>query len=233
MKVKKIALACGLAMLGMSVQSFAEISMNIGATSNYIWRGVTQTDDGAAISGGIDWSHDSGFYVGNWVSNVDFGPGTSPYEHDIYGGYSGEISDFGYDVGLIYYMYDSDDDANFLEAALSGSWKFLSAGVNYTLDGDADDDTSAFVDGDIYYYGGASYDLPEDFSVSLTVGRYSFENNDEPGVTSYNNVLLSLSKSAGDYGDVTLSVSDTDLDDADDPNEDDDMRFSVSWSKTF
>lgn len=226
MKMKKIALACGVAMLGMSVQSFADISMNIGATSNYIWRGVTQTDDGAAISGGLDWSHDSGFYVGNWVSNVDFGPGTSPYEHDLYGGFAGEISDFGYDAGLIYYMYDSDDDANFLEASLSGSWKFLSAGVNYTLDGDADDDTSAFVDGDIYYHAGVSFDLPENFSVGLTGGRYSFENGGEPGVTSYNHALLDISRSAGDFGDVTLSVSDTDLDD-------DDVKFLVSWSKTF
>lgn len=226
MKMKKMALACGVAMLGMSAQSMAEVSMNIGATSNYIWRGVTQTDDAAAISGGVDWSSDIGIYLGAWASNVDFGPDTSPYELDLYGGYAGEVGDFGYDIGLIYYTYDSDDDANFLELGLSGSWKFLSAGLNYTLTGDADDDTSAYVDGDLYYFAGLNFDLPQDFSVGLTIGGYSFENDGVGAIDDYAHYLLDLSKSAGDFGDVTLSLTDTDLDD-------DDPKVFVSWSKTF
>lgn len=48
------------------------ISANIGAVSNYIWRGVTQTQDGAAIQGGLDLTHSSGFYIGTHASNVDF-----------------------------------------------------------------------------------------------------------------------------------------------------------------
>jgi uncharacterized protein (TIGR02001 family) len=48
------------------------ISANIGAVSNYMWRGVTQTQDGAAVQGGLDFKHESGFYAGTWVSNVDF-----------------------------------------------------------------------------------------------------------------------------------------------------------------
>lgn len=227
MKKTKIALVCGAAILGASTQSMAEVSMNIGATSNYIWRGISQTSDAAAISGGLDWSGATGLYAGTWVSNVDFGGCCeTSYELDLYGGYAGQVGDFGYDLGLIYYAYDEDDDANFLELGLSGSWQFLSAGLNYTLDGDADDDTSPFVEGDLYYYAGASFDLPEDFSVGLTLGKYSFENDGEPDVEDYTHYQADLTKSAGDFGDVTLSLSDTDLDD-------DDMKFFVSWAKTF
>jgi len=230
MKINKLALACGVAMLGMSAQSMAEVSMNIGATSNYIWRGVTQTDDAAAISGGFDWSAESGLYAGTWVSNVDFGPCCeTSYELDLYGGFANEVGDFGYDVGLIYYTYDEDDDANFLELGLSGSWQFLSAGLHYTLSSDVDDTNGAetFIEGDLYYYAGASFDLPEDFSVGLTLGAYSFEDDGVNGADfDYSHYQVDLSKSAGDFGDVTLSLSDTDIDD-------DDMKFFVSWSKTF
>jgi len=52
-------------------------SANIGAVSNYIWRGVTQTGDQAAIQGGVDVSHESGFYAGTWISNIDWDEGSS------------------------------------------------------------------------------------------------------------------------------------------------------------
>ncbi len=226
MKMNKIALACGVAMLGMSAQTMAEVSMNLGATSNYIWRGESQTGDAAAISGGVDWASDMGIYLGAWTSNVDFGGDTSPYELDLYGGYAGEVGDFGYDVGLIYYTYDQDDDANFLELGLSGDWKMLSAGLNYTLNGDADNDTSKYVSGDLYYFLGLGFDLPQEFAVGLTFGGYSYENDGVGGIEDYTHFLVDLSKSAGDFGDVTLSLTDTDQDD-------DDPKFFVSWSKTF
>ncbi|MBK1631971.1 hypothetical protein CKO31_14750 [Thiohalocapsa halophila] len=52
-------------------------SANIGAVSNYIWRGVTQTGDQAAIQGGLDVAHESGFYAGTWASNIDWDEGSS------------------------------------------------------------------------------------------------------------------------------------------------------------
>ncbi|RDH89572.1 MAG: hypothetical protein DIZ77_04650 [endosymbiont of Seepiophila jonesi] len=234
MKMNKIALACGAVMLGMSGLSVAdnEFGMNIGVTSNYIWRGVTQTDDGAAVSGGVDYAHGSGFYAGAWASNVDWStvdgagattPSPVSYELDLYGGYAGEIGDFGYDAGLIYYTYDDSADSNFLELGLSGSWKFLSAGLNYTLSGQADDDTGLYVSGDMYYYAGVSFDLPQDFSIGGTVGKYDFTNSSDDDYTHYQ---VDVSKTAGDYGDVSLSLADTDMDGSD-------IKFFVSWSKSF
>ncbi|MCU7795949.1 MAG: TorF family putative porin [Candidatus Thiodiazotropha sp. (ex Myrtea spinifera)] len=234
MKMNKLALACGVAMLGLSSVAVAEVSMNIGATSNYIFRGVTLSGDSAAISGGVDWSAESGLYAGAWASNL---AGAGDYELDLYGGYSGEAAGFGYDVGLIYYTYPSDLDADYAELYGNGSWNFLTFGLAYTVSSDVDDTPAAeaFIDGDLYYYVGASFDLEQDYSIALTLGRQTFEDDGVGGAElDYTHYQIDLTKSAGDFGDVTLSLSDTDLTDTD-PNAggDSDPRFFVSWSKGF
>jgi uncharacterized protein (TIGR02001 family) len=200
--------------LGASAQSIAEVSMNIGATSNYIWRGMTQTSDEAAISGGLDWNSAMGLYAGTWVSNVSSG-----YELDLYGGYKGEVGDFGYDAGVIIYTYDSDADADFTELLFAADWKFLSGGINYTLSADNND-----AEGDFYYFAGLDFDLPQDFAVGGVIGTYDFDAGGD-----YTHFQVNLSKSAGDFGDVTLSLSDTDKDFGIDK----DAKFFVSWSKGF
>lgn len=75
--------------------AYAEVSGNIGVTSNYFWRGQTQTDDGSAVSGGLDYAGE-GYYAGVWASNVAGGE-----EFDFYIGT--EIN--GFDIGYISYMY--------------------------------------------------------------------------------------------------------------------------------
>lgn len=232
MKMNRLALACGAAMLGLSSLASAEVSMNIGVTSNYVWRGMTQNDNSTAFSGGLDWSHESGFYAGTWISQA-----WTDYEMDLYGGYNGSIGDFGYGAGVTYYTYPSDDDANFAELGLSGSWQMLSFGLDYTFSSDIKDTKAAeqFIEGDLHYYVGASFDLPEDFSLGLTLGSYAFEDdgvgNADLDFTYYQ---VDLSKSVGEFGDVTLSLSDSDIKNSSDfGGEDGDLRFLVSWAKTF
>jgi uncharacterized protein (TIGR02001 family) len=229
MKRMTKTLAAG-SLLAFSPLASAEFSANIGATSNYVWRGATQTDDQAAISGGLDYAHDSGFYVGTWASNVNFGDdanGDGSYELDLYGGYGGSFGEFGFDVGLTSYLYPLDDDADFLELGLSGSFKFLTVGLAYTLDGDGDDDTP-FNEGDIYYYASASFDVAEGWSVGGTIGHYDFD-VPSSGDVDYTHGQVDLTKSAGDFGDFTLSASVAD----EEANGDNDPRVFVSWSKTF
>ena len=234
MKMHKLALACGVAVLGLSSAVSADVSMNIGATSNYIFRGVTLSGDEAAISGGADWSGESGLYAGAWASNL---AGASDYELDLYGGYAGEFADVGYDVGLLYYTYPSDLDADYAELYANGGWNLLSFGLAYVVSSDVDDTDAAeqFIEGDLYFYIGASVELPEDFSIGLTVGRQTFEDDGVGDAElDYTHYQVDLTKSAGDFGDVTLSFSDTDLDDTDDSaGGDSDPRFFVSWSKEF
>lgn len=79
---------------------------NASLFSDYRFRGFTQTGYKPAFQGGFDLAHKSGFYVGNWNSNVEQGlyNGAS-LEMDFYGGYKGEIAGIGYDVGGYYYYY--------------------------------------------------------------------------------------------------------------------------------
>jgi uncharacterized protein (TIGR02001 family) len=82
------------------------ITGNLSLASDYRFRGISQTNKQPALSGGFDVAHSSGFYIGNWNSNIDsdFFQGAN-IEMDFYGGYKGSISDIGYDVGAIYYYY--------------------------------------------------------------------------------------------------------------------------------
>ncbi|MEW8596414.1 MAG: TorF family putative porin [Candidatus Thiodiazotropha endolucinida] len=225
MKMNRLAQACGVAMLGLSSIAAAEVSTNIGVTSNYIWRGLTQTGNSTALSGGFDWSGESGLYAGTWLSEA-----WDDYELDLYGGYAGEVGDFGYDVGLIYYAYSSDAESDFIELAVSSSWQFLTAGLNYVFSAE---DAVEVIEEDLYYYLGAGFDLPQDFSIGLTVGFVEPDGDGDDDLEDYTHYQIDLTKATGDFGDVTLSVSDTDLDDTDAAGEDSDMRFFISWSKGF
>jgi uncharacterized protein (TIGR02001 family) len=227
MKINPIALACSAALVGLSATAQAEFSANIGVTSNYLWRGVSQTADGPAISGGIDYAHDSGFYAGTWASNIEGDTGTA-YELDLYGGYAGEYNDFGYDVGLIYYAYpDSDtEDWDFYEIYAGGSYKWFGAGLAYTFGGDGDSDAQ-FNSGDIYYYANAAFDIAEGWSIGGTIGYYDFDVPDSSDV-DYAHYQLDLTRGAGDFGDFTFTVSTADKESGDDDN-----KVVVSWAKSF
>ena len=45
---------------------------NIGLYSQYVFRGISQTDEKPAVQGGFDLGHKSGFYVGTWASNISW-----------------------------------------------------------------------------------------------------------------------------------------------------------------
>lgn len=102
---------------------------NAGLFSDYRFRGFTQTDYKPAFQGGFDFAHKSGFYLGNWNSNVEQAlfNGAS-LEMDFYGGYKHTFGDFGLDVGVIYYYYPGTNkvqpgvDAKNFEAYIGGSW---------------------------------------------------------------------------------------------------------------
>ena len=105
--------------------------------SDYRFRGISQTYEGPAVQGGFDYSHSSGFYLGNWNSNVasQVYTGGSGIEMDVYGGYKRSFGGFGLDIGYLYYHYPN---AEFQSAGngsqgfdsqdiyLGGSWKWIS-----------------------------------------------------------------------------------------------------------
>jgi uncharacterized protein (TIGR02001 family) len=119
------------------------ISGNAGLFSDYRFRGYTQTDYNPALQGGVDFAHKSGFYLGNWNSNVNANlySGAS-LEMDFYGGYKAAFGDFTLDVGTIYYFYPgtgqtggvySGLDAKNWEVYVGGAWGPLSAKYYYSF----------------------------------------------------------------------------------------------------
>ncbi len=219
--MKKFAILTGALLAFGSAQ--AELTANIGVTNNYIWRGVTQTDDEAAVSGGLDYASESGFYAGTWASNVDFGEtGT---EVDLYGGFAGETAGgFGYDVGFIHYLYPELDEADFTEVYVSGSVGGFSLSANYQIDADFSDENW------LYLRAGYEVELNEDYSLGFELGNYSTDDEvvfgDDDNYTHYG---VNLSK-----GDFTLGLVKNNID-SESPfgKQADDLRVVVSWSREF
>jgi len=137
MKLIKISLAAALALsvlYGADTTSDVSVSANMALTSNYVWRGMTQSDNSPAVQGGVDLGY-KGLYASVWGSNVEFGAGnTASMELDIYGGYAGELYGIGYDVGAIQYAYPNQSkELNFAEAyiGLSKDFEVVNIGAKY------------------------------------------------------------------------------------------------------
>ena len=215
----------------------ADFTGNITATSNYVWRGVTQTQDGAAIQGGLDYSGPLGFYVGTWASNTDFreytttGTDTSgaSYEVDFYGGFAMEFGPVGVDVGYISYNYpqnttDADEDLDYGEAYLGLS--FEAGPVTVSLQGNYTSNYGTISEDALYSEIGLDYGITEDLTLSLHAGSYDFNDDLETldGAVDYKDYSVSLTK-----GEFTFTFSDMDGDNVDFP-QDEDGKIIVSWT---
>jgi uncharacterized protein (TIGR02001 family) len=204
-----------------SLSVHAEVTANAAVSSNYHWRGLTQTDDSAAVSGGLDYSNESGFYVGTWVSNVDFGDDTS-HELDIYTGYKGKTDHFDYDVGYIYYAYpDATGDTDFGELYAELTWQWLSVKASHLLHAQNDSSTEEDM---LYLELNASFTVLNDTELALHIGRSSGDTIQEwtSRDDTYMDYSISLSKSG-----FTFALLKTDLDN------DDDLQVSVSYGVDF
>jgi len=203
-----VTLATGL--FTTQAQAVEGLSANAAVSSNYIWRGVTQTDDQAAVSGGIDYANESGFYAGTWVSNVDFGDDTNS-ELDLYLGYGFEAGDFAFDFGYLSYIYSGGEDIDFSEVYASVSWDVLTVGYNALVDSDGSD---GFGDGG-YLYAALAFEINEGLELALHYGT------SDDFYTDYDDYGISLSKN-----NFTFSITDTDQSGSD-------ASFAISYSVDF
>ena len=124
------------------------IESGVTLTSDYRFRGISQTSEDPAIQASVNIGHESGFYVGAWASSIDGDPvtgalpGYGDAEVDLYAGYSADMGGVGVDVGLLYYWYPaaiSGADTDFFEPYATVSATMgpvdLGVGVNYAWDG--------------------------------------------------------------------------------------------------
>ncbi len=218
----------------MSSQTIAEespheFSANVALSTDYMYRGGSQTSEQPAISGGIDYSYSTGgfadFYVGTWASNVDFAGINLPsanIEMDFYGGIAGEFSNgISWDIGGLYYYYSSVSDIE--ETALGGDPNFFEAygSLGYTFSDVAyEPSIGVFFAWSPDYFGevGDSYYTAVDMGLSLPygislAGQIGWQEFDRDGLADYSHYSVGLSK---DIGNFTLDGSWYDsIDDAD------------------
>lgn len=193
---------------------------NIGVVSNYIFRGISQTQNHPALQGGFDYNHASGFYVGTWASNVAWVT-RSDYKYkdnnslevDLYGGYKGAFADdFTYDVGLIKYYYPGTSMGNVtpdtMEVYGAIGWKFITLKYSQTISqymvgwsGTNGENTR----GSGYLDLSANYDLGDGWGVQGHVGHQKIKNYSD---ASYTDWKLGVTKDVG-FGVVGLAYTDT------------------------
>ncbi|ACT58337.1 TorF family putative porin [Hirschia baltica] len=183
-----------------------ELSGNVALTTDYHWRGVSQSNQDLALQGGFDLATDAGFYAGTWASTIDFLDDTdSNLEVDFYAGYGGEFGEgFGFDVGAIYYAYpDSDDgDLDFYEVYAGLSKSMGVADISGMLSYDPDNET-------LYANADLGVAFSDSFGASVGVGSYL------DGFDEYTNYNIGGTYSVSGF-DLDLRWYDNDADGAED-----------------
>ncbi len=155
---------------------------NAAATSEYMFRGISQTDDHPAIQAGAGYSFSNGFYVGGWASNVDFGESTDA-EIDTFVGWNGDLNEnLNLDVQLVRYNYVGEPDGvDYAYNELIGKVSFAenySATLGYTNDF-LNSDTDSF-------YGAVGGSWTVGNEVNLTAGLgYTTVQGTEDGYLDY------------------------------------------------
>jgi len=134
-----------LSLLALGAAAHADVTGTVTVVSDYDFRGITQTAQDPALQGSIDWTSDSGIYLGAWGSNVDFGDDVDvDVEVDLYGGIRGG-EDITWDLGIIYYTYMDGSEFNYPEIYASIGYKWLSGKLWYSDEfGGVDDNGEAY-----------------------------------------------------------------------------------------
>lgn len=160
---------------------------SVALTTDYVFRGVSQTNEDPAIQGSLDYAHPSGFYLGVWASNVDeiiISKGN--IEIDYYAGYTAEFfKGFSYDVSLIYYSYPSggDPEPDYIEGHLGLGYAFsdillepsLGVGYNYSPDFFGEDGNGNYINGTL------DVTLPAAFGLGFELGYQHVEGDKTTG----------------------------------------------------
>ena len=233
--MRNLRILAALGLVAAAGAANAGVTSTWTLASDYDFRGITQTAQDPAIQASIDYAHDSGWYVGAWGSNVDFGPSDIDWELDLYTGFSGTTGEggLGYDVGLIYYTYPDDSDANFFEVYGSLSKDWFKGKVWYSNDFGGDStsgDTPAW-----YVEGNGTFLLSANFSILAHVG-YSFGDYWSDADSKYFDYSVGVGYTAGNFNLALKWVDGSDLEVANNAPKDvfsSDARVIFTISTTF
>jgi len=194
----------------------AEVSFNAALVTDYVFRGVSYSDNGPALQGGADYAHESGLYVGTWLSNVDSGADTD-IEYDLYVGYGMEMNGLEIDLGYTTYNYlDTFSDQNTTEIYANVTKDAFTASIYRDID----------LWETTYLAGAYSMELPNELTLDLSLG-YTLV--DEDGADDILDMSATVGKSL-EMVDVAFTVTNVDSDAA---GTEDDTLFFLSVSKEF
>ena len=210
--------ALGLAAALATPAAAAPLSGNAAVTTNYVFRGISQSAGQAAVQAGLDYDLGDvvpGLAVGTWASSIDFGHVNgedTPMELDLYGSYTGMISDqFSWSVGAITYNYPNTPHG------INYNWYEIWAGLTYNF-GVASLTGKIFYSPDyvnlsnreIYYNGSVSIPIVSWLSLNGSVGYTDLENDVFPIIKSYTDWGVNIAATYENFT-VTLGYTGTDL----------------------
>ncbi len=214
------------AALALATASIAHAGTSGGAalTSDYVFRGVSQTNGDPALQGGIEYAHDGGFYIGTWGSSISWlsdipGDISSSLELDGYLGYRGKVNDvFSYDVGALTYCYPGDFPAGFSRAdtteiyagATATPVESLALGLKYSyavteLFGYAGSKGSGYLDAS------ANWTFSPGWTLNTHYGKQWIEDN---AAFEYADWKLGVTKAFDNGFSIAAAYTGTDADDA-------------------
>jgi uncharacterized protein (TIGR02001 family) len=183
-----------------AVDHMFDVAFGAAITSDYISRGITQTDHGAAVQGYIEPSVGI-FYAGIWASNVSFG-GEKDVEVDFYAGIRPEFDMLSFDFGYLHWTYLNDPESNGGEFHAKGYATIhdpLTVGAEFYYN---PADSSTYVEAN------ADLTLPHNFGISGAVGHVN-------GDTPYTTWNAGLYYAINDWATLDLRYTDTNLSMAD------------------
>lgn len=233
-----------------SPAAMAGVTGNVGAVSEYLFRGIEQSG-GAAVQGGIDWSGGPGIYAGTWASNTGGPAASGGNELDLYGGWAGKAGPVALDFGAIYYMYNEDEEDTGLKfdypeiyAKVGISYFALQLFYTTSYLGDATEAAADALGKDtdfIYVNLLGNFPLSETLTLAVQVGNSSGDGAEvawdataEDGYTDYS---LSLTKALDAGMAFSFGLYNTTLEVGDGfgtvPLDDDGIKAVVALKKTF
>lgn len=183
-----------LAMLATASIAHADLSGTVTAISDYDFRGVTQSAQDPALQASLDWASDNGFYVGVWASNIDFGNEfDADIEVDGYAGFTGG-EDIVWDVGLIYYGYPGETDANYAELYGSVAYQWIKGKLWYSNEFGGFDNGSS-----LYYDLSGNWELPSNFGLNAHIGYSDGDGIDDAYGDSYMDWSVGVTYALGNF----------------------------------
>ncbi|MDE3022840.1 MAG: TorF family putative porin [Pseudomonadota bacterium] len=238
MKAKLFASAVLISTSTICAPAMADVVGNLSPTTNYVFRGITNSANKPAIQGGFDWSNPAGWYAGIWGSSISsdvFLNETKVNEEtDFYGGYNGTINnDWSWSAGLLYFNYFGNTHFNTMEGNISLTYKWLTIKYNHELSEYFDTPDSK---GTHYYEAALAVPLPQDLTLGLHVGHMVINGPSNAGL-NYTDYKVSLSRDFGHGYSVNINYTTTNANKTlytlADGVKAADAHFFIGMSKTF